>query len=91
MARWRCVCGEVIRSSGEIPNPVEWHVIHDPDVEILYESGAPSGPAWESKFLDVAVYLYRCPVSDHLWIFWDGIGSAPSLYGPQALPSSEGW
>jgi hypothetical protein len=33
--------------------------------------------------------LYRCPVSDHLWVFWNGFDAAPTLYTPSALP--QGW
>jgi hypothetical protein len=66
MAKFACVCGTVISTSGNIPNENEWKLLSDVefdkysgqiDVEVLYQS---------------ATIAFRCPVSDHLWIFWDG-------------------
>ncbi|MEA2435263.1 MAG: hypothetical protein QOG54_2720 [Actinomycetota bacterium] len=33
--------------------------------------------------------MYRCPVSDHLWVFWDGFDVPPKLYSPEGTP--KGW
>ena len=32
--------------------------------------------------------FYRCPISDHLWIFWSGLDSPPTLYEPRAMPDT---
>ena len=77
MARFRCVCGAQLSTSGEIPNPIEWNLLasseweDDPDTERLY-------------FRSTLAYL--CPESGHLWIFWRGFDADPSLYTPTDLP-----
>ena len=80
MAEWLCLCGQVIRSSGAIPNPDEWHLLSDVDFE-----------RFEGQINAEDVYMattiaYRCPASDHLWIFWDGLDGDPSVYAPVELP-----
>jgi hypothetical protein len=72
VAKFRCVCGEVIRTSGEIPNPIEWHCIPDAAFDDVASRDAES-------LYRASVILYRCPRSDHLWAVWDGIESPPSL------------
>ena len=76
MAKLRCVCGEVITTSGLIPNPDQWQFIADErfdeftglvDAEVLYRA--------MSSF-------FRCPVSGHLWVFWDGFDAPPTVYEP---------
>jgi hypothetical protein len=82
MARFRCVCGEVIVTSGQIPNPVEWHCLSDQDFE------AYSGVVQAEDIYSQSTLMYRCPSSDHLWFFWKGIEHPPVLYAPQAY---DGW
>ncbi|MCE1173257.1 MAG: hypothetical protein LWW77_01445 [Propionibacteriales bacterium] len=82
MARFRCVCGEVLVTSGEIPNPTEWLCL-----------SASGFEAFTGQVDAEAVYLgstlmYRCPTSDHLWVYWRGFDEPPSLYGPQPLPQA---
>ena len=82
MAKFVCVCGYRLSTSGDIPNPDEWQVISDVDLEPLLELGA----------LDVyknSTFMYRCPVSDHLWFFWEGWDGPRALYTPTPLP--DGW
>lgn len=76
MAKFRCVCGAEIRTSGEIPNPLEWRMLSDVafdgftglvDAEAIYRS---------------TTIAYRCPSSGHLYIYWDGFDEAPYVYAP---------
>lgn len=80
MAKFACVCGETISTSGELPNPNEWCVLSDTDFDRF------QGLVQAEDVYRAATIMYRCPVSDHLWIYWDGFDSPPSLYGTQALP-----
>ncbi len=83
MARFRCVCGETIRTSGEIPNPIEWNLLSAFDFEAF------TGLVQAEDVYQASRYLYRCPKSDHLWVFWRGMDKNPRLYAPMALPV--GW
>lgn len=76
MAKFQCVCGEQISTSGLIPNPIEWRVISDTEFD-----------EFQGQVSAEAVYLrmramFRCPASDHLWVFWDGFDAEPSVYAP---------
>ena len=76
MAKFLCVCGTVIRTSGNIPNENQWQLMSDVDFDSF------------QGMVDVeAIYLactvvFRCPVSDHLWIYWNGFDQPPQLYAP---------
>jgi hypothetical protein len=83
MAKFRCVCGHVISTSGGIPNHDEWRAISDIALDEVTDSDAAR------DLLGRMVIFYRCPASDHLWIFWDGFDAPPRIYGPELLP--EGW
>lgn len=76
MAKFRCSCGYVIRTSGEIPNPDEWLIISD----VEYER---QGSIDMDGLYDRMIHAYRCPRSGHLWIFWDGLEGEPSPYTPR--------
>lgn len=76
MAKFQCVCGHVLTTSGPIPNPTEWLALHANEVEGVL---AMSDPV--QQYL-VMTSIYRCPASDHLWIFWDGFEAEPTLYAP---------
>lgn len=78
MAKFRCVCGETISTSGGIPNPNEWHLLSDVDFDAF--QGLVQA---EDVYLATTI-MYRCPTSGHLWIYWDGFDRQPSLYGPQS-------
>lgn len=82
MAKFGCGCGQVISTSGAIPNPDEWRILSDTafdafagqvDAEEIYRASRP---------------LYRCPHCGHLWIFWDGPDLPPHLYRPEPLPDA---
>ena len=77
MAKFKCVCGHTLTTSGGIPNPDEWRCLSDTDFDAF------------AGVVDVeAVYrrttiMYRCPESDHLWVFWDGLDRPARLYSPE--------
>ena len=75
MAKWLCPCGNQLRSSGEIPNPQEWRIIADAELDDALWSDQP-GPS-AAGFLDQARYVYRCEQCDRLHIYWHGIGDLP--------------
>lgn len=83
MAKFNCVCGHTISTSGEIPNSDEWELMSDIEFDRFH------GRIDVEELYRRMKVLYRCPESDHLWIFWDGIDANPSLYAPQELP--QGW
>lgn len=70
MSKFGCFCGETIRISGYIPNPIESLLVPAatratlPDAELI------------DAFYDRAIHAFICPVSAHVWIFWN------SLLGP---------
>ena len=82
MAKFRCVCGEVISTSGGIPNPNEWRCMSDIDFDTVY------GTIDAEQLYQRMTIFYRCPISDHLWIFWSGLDSPPTLYEPRAMPDT---
>lgn len=44
MAKFLCVCGHPLSTSGTIPNPDEWRCLSDADFEALYGPGQRGGP-----------------------------------------------
>jgi hypothetical protein len=84
MAKFLCVCGQSLSTSGPIPNPDEWRCTSDADFTVAFESKARVGELYMKSTI-----MYRCPKSGHLWVFWAGIDELPALYAPAALP--EGW
>lgn len=82
MARFRCVCGEVIVTSGLIPNPNEWRCLSDQDFDAF------SGLVEAEALYMQSTIMYRCPRSDHLWFFWRGFDQPPALYAPLPVPRS---
>lgn len=78
MAKFECVCGEIIRTSGDIPNPIEWHLISDTRFD-SFEGLVDAEDVYKATTI-----MFRCPASDHLWVYWDGFDEPPSLYALQA-------
>jgi hypothetical protein len=76
VAKFRCVCGETIRTSGDIPNRIEWHLLSDVDFDEFH------GEVEAEEVYLATTLMYRCPASDHLWVYWDGINEEPTLYSP---------
>ena len=79
MTKFRCVCGERIRTDGDSPNPIEWRLLSDTEF-------AFSGFLERNELYRRTTLMYRCPTSDHLYVFWSGIDKAPTLYSPTPLP-----
>jgi hypothetical protein len=80
MAKFSCVCGHAISSSGLIPNPDEWRCLSDQDFESF------TGPINAEDLYCETTIMYRCPASGHLWVFWQGFDQPPAVYAPTELP-----
>jgi hypothetical protein len=80
VAKFKCVCGETIATSGPIPNPAEWRLLSDVDFDAF------QGLVQAEDVYQAATIMYRCPASGHLWIYWQGFDQPPSLYAPQPSP-----
>ncbi|MPY59950.1 hypothetical protein [Streptomyces spongiae] len=52
--------------SGEIPNPLEWHLVSDKEIEDYWESEDFSG------LHQVARPVFLCPACGRIWVFWNG-------------------
>lgn len=76
MARFLCVCGEVIHTSGEIPNDQELFILRDREIP-------DEGLGWPG-IAAAATSAFECPRSGHLWVFWKGFGEDPQGYAPLA-------
>jgi hypothetical protein len=83
MAKFSCVCGYAISTSGQVPNPDEWRCLSDQDFEAF------TGLINAEDLYQETKIMYRCPNSGHLWVFWWGFDEPPALYAPAELP--EGW
>jgi hypothetical protein len=75
MAKFLCKCGETLRISGAIPNPIESHIIPDSDLEAFVESARDADGLYPS-----GIPMLRCPNCDRLWIYWDGWDGPPNVY-----------
>jgi hypothetical protein len=76
MAKFTCVCGYTISTSGDIPHPYQWNLIADS----VFDD--PSDSVAVDQLYMQATVMFRCPRSGHLWIYWDGLGVPPALYSP---------
>jgi hypothetical protein len=83
VAKFLCVCGHTLSTSGAIPNPDEWRCLSDAGFDAF------EGVVNAEDLYAQSTIMYRCPASGHLWIFWKGIGEPPGLYASTELP--EGW
>ena len=78
MAKWRCRCGEELRSSGDIPHPYQWMLTSDQDFEAF------TGLVQAEDIYSNATLAFRCPSCGRLHVFWHGWDSAPSVYAVEA-------
>jgi hypothetical protein len=83
MARFNCFCGTTLRTSGEIPNPIEWKLLSDTafdrfsgliDVETIYREASS---------------MFVCPTCGRLWVYWDGIDKRPSCYRNEEVSEAD--
>ena len=74
MAKYLCDCGEVIRTSGDIPNPIEWLLISATKYD-FFQDQIDSNALFQEM-----TSLFRCPTCDSLWVFWAGFGGPPTVY-----------
>jgi hypothetical protein len=77
VAKFLCICGASLSTSGPIPHPYEWELISD----VEFDGLRGEVDDIEALYLRMRSML-RCPVSGHLWVFWDGFDSAPTVYEP---------
>jgi hypothetical protein len=78
VAKIVCVCGEILTTSGDIPNPIEWLYISDVDFDGF------EGQVHAEDVYAHFNHAFVCPRSGHIWVFKDGMGSAPTAYAPLA-------
>ncbi|ROO59300.1 hypothetical protein EDC02_1096 [Micromonospora sp. Llam0] len=78
MAKFLCICGTIIQTSGPIPNELEWKIISDlefdrfeglVDAEEVYVASRP---------------VFKCHTCGRLWIFWRGVDEPPQCYKPES-------
>jgi hypothetical protein len=86
VGKFLCVCGTSISTSGGIPNHNEWRFLSDDEFD-QFHGQVDAGEVYRSTHI-----FYRCPVSGHLWVFWDGFDSEPTGYAPlpKGYPSRHG-
>lgn len=77
MAKWLCTCGNLMRSSGAMPNPQEWHLL--PDTILMNLSDEVRIDDVTSQF----TFAYRCEDCDRLHVFWHDLGKDPTIYAPE--------
>lgn len=78
MSKFGCFCGETLRISGYIPNPIESLLVSAATRATLSDADLLD------SFYDRAIHAFICPVSAHVWMFWDG------LLGPMTAYQLEG-
>jgi hypothetical protein len=74
--KFRCICGYIITTSGEIPNPDKWLFISDADYDRF------AGQVDAEEVYAAFGNAYLCPQSGHIWIFKQGFEHAPVPYAP---------
>ena len=77
MAKWLCACGETLRSSGDIPNPIEWLLISDQDFDAF------SGLVQAEDVYSAMQHAFRGPSCGRLHVHWSGMGGEQVVYVPE--------
>ncbi len=77
MGKFRCICDNVISTSGESPH--EWLIISEADY----------GRVWDANedFSDLLLKMQKmfvCPNCGRIWVFWEGLGKRGTPYSPEA-------
>lgn len=65
-----------------MPNKLEWLCMSD----VAFDEYGGRFDV-ENRYMQM-VSFYRCPVSDHLWFFWDGFDAPPVLYERVSAPGA---
>lgn len=76
MAKWPCACGETLQSSGGLPNPTEWLLISDRDLDAF------TGLVQAEDVYSAMRHAFRCPRCDRLHVPWSGQEADPEVYVP---------
>lgn len=84
MSRFRCTCGHVLTTSGEIPNAAEWLYISD----VKFDSY--SGSIDAEQLYAAFDHAFVCPKSGHVWMFHDGLEAEPTGYSPVSRATGSG-
>lgn len=74
MAKLQCVCGEVISTSGDIPNQLEYKVISDHDFDQFH------GRVDAEDLYQAFTSMFRCAQCGRLWVYWNGFAEPPTAY-----------
>lgn len=69
----RCKCGEILRY-GEIPNPIEWDIISDVEMDRF------TGQIDAGELYREMKSMLLCPNCGRLWIYWNGFDQDPQEY-----------
>jgi len=77
--KFNCVCGTVIRVSGDIPNPVEWKIMSDVQFDEF------QGTVDVEQVYRACGSMFRCETCGRLWIYWNGFDTEPSCYSPEQV------
>ena len=75
VGKFRCVCDEVISTSGESPH--EWLAIREQVFGASWDAGEGADAVFQKMRR-----MYVCPRSGHLWVFWSGFEDPPTCYEP---------
>lgn len=67
-------------TSGKNPNPMEWQCLSNTAFDQF-----PGLVDAEEVYLKATI-MYRCPESDNLWFFSNGMENSPALYEPRRRP-----
>jgi hypothetical protein len=78
MAKWICACGTTIQSSGTIPNPTQWMLMSDQDLEAF------TGLVRAEDLYTNMTIAFRCPTCDRLHIFWRGWDEPATVYARES-------
>jgi hypothetical protein len=77
MSKFLCKCGNVIGTSGAIPNPNEYLFISD----VAYD--AYQGKIGAEELYDNMKRVSVCDSCGRLWVYINGLNNPPKLYQPE--------
>lgn len=74
MAKFNCLCGIMIQTSGPIPNPVEWKLLSDTEFDQF------EGLVDAESVYRASRSMFKCSNCGRLWVFWNGFDHDPIVY-----------